>query len=196
MCNIGAIGLGLQGIGMVSNVFAQRQQAQAYSDYQASQSQAALNNYIQQSKQLNLRYTQEQEADAEQREQIRIENMKNKATAQASAASSGIEGITIDNLFAGYERATAVSNYTHAKNLEMLGLEYNNQLDTYRIQALNSINTMQQYNGASTASTLLSGVGGLFSSYSNYQMKKDQLEFYRKTPTGRGTNSNGVSVFH
>ena len=111
--------------------------------------------------------------------------MKAKATAQASAASSGIEGITIDNLFAGYERATAVSNYTHAKNLEMLGLEYNNQLDTYRIQAINSINTMQQYNGASTASTLLSGVGGLFSAYSNNKLKQEQLQYY-KTYTQRG----------
>ena len=196
MCNIGAIGLGLQGIGMIGNAYAQKQQTQAYSSYQQLQTQAALNNYIQQSKQLNLRYTQEQEADAEEREQIRIENMKAKATAQASAASSGIEGLTIDNLFAGYERATAVSNYTHARNLQMLGLEYNNQLDAYRVQAINSINTMQQYSGASTASTLLSGVGGLFSSYSNYQMKKDQLEFYRKTPTGRGTSSNGVSIFN
>lgn len=185
MCNIGAIGLGLQGIGMIGNAYAQKQQTQAYSSYQQLQTQAALNNYIQQSKQLNLRYTQEQEADAEEREQIRIENMKTKATAQASAASSGVEGITIDNLFAGYERATAVSNYTHARNLQMLGLEYNNQLDAYRVQAINAINTQQQYTGASTASTLLSGVGGLFSSYASNKMKQEQLQYY-KSYTQRG----------
>lgn len=185
MCNIGAIGLGLQGIGMIGNTYAQSQQAQAYSSYQQLQTQAALNNYIQQSKQLNLRYTQEQEADAEEREQIRIENMKAKATAQASAASSGVEGITIDNLFAGYERATAVSNYTHARNLQMLGLEYNNQLDAYRVQAINAINTQQQYTGVSTASTLLSGVGGLFSSYASNKMKQEQLQYY-KSYTQRG----------
>lgn len=185
MCNIGAIGLGLQGLGMMSGAYSQHQQAKAYANYQALQAQAALNNYIQQSKQLNLRYAQEQEANAEEREQIRIENMKAKATAQASAATSGVEGLTIDNLFAGYERATAVSNYTHAKNLEMLGLEYNNQLDMYRVQALNSINTMQQYTGASTASTLLSGVGGMFSAYSNNKLKQEQLQYY-KTYTQRG----------
>lgn len=179
MCNIGAIGLGLQGIGMLSNTYAQHQEAKAYSEYQQLQTHAALNNYIQQSKQLNLRYAQEQEADAEEREQIRIENMKSKATAQASAASSGIEGLSIENLFAGYERASAVSNYIHSKNLEMLGLEYNNQLDTYRIQALNSINTMQQYRGASTASTLLSGIGGMFSAYSNNQLKQKQVKYYQ-----------------
>ena len=179
MCNIGAIGLGLQGLSVVSGAYAQKKQEQAYAEYQALQTQAALNNYIQQSKQLNLRYAQEQEADGAQREQIRIENMKAKATAQASAASNGVEGMTIDNLFAGYERATAVSNYTHAKNLQMLGLEYNNQLDAYRVQAINSINMMQQYNGASTASTLLSGVGGLFSSYANNKQKQEQLQYYK-----------------
>ena len=179
MCNIAAIGLGLQAVGTIGSVYANNQQQKAYSNYQTVQTQAALNNYIQQSKQLNLRYSQEQEANAEEREQIRIENLKAKATAQASAATSGIEGLTIDNLFAGYERATAVSNYTHAKNLEMLGLEYNNQLDAYRVQALNSINTMQQYTGAGTASTLLSGVGGLFSSYANYQTKQEQLKYYQ-----------------
>ena len=185
MCNIGAIGLGLQGLGMVSGAIGSHQQAKAYAGYQALQAKAALNNYIQQSKQVNLRYAQEQEADAEEREQIRIENMKAKATSQASAASSGIEGLTIDNLFAGYERATAVSNYTHAKNLNMLGLEYNNQLDAYRVQAINSINTMQQYSGASTASTLLSGIGGMFSSYSNNKLKQEQLQYY-KAYTQRG----------
>ena len=111
--------------------------------------------------------------------------MKAKATAQASAASSGVEGIKIDNLFAGYERATAVSNYTHARNLQMLGLEYNNQLDAYRVQAINAINTQQQYTGASTASTLLSGVGGLFSSYASNKMKQEQLQYY-KSYTQRG----------
>ena len=176
MCNIGAIGLGLQGLGLAGSVYSSMQQEKAYNNYQSLQAQAALNNYIQQSKQINLRYAQEQEANAEEKEQIRIENMKAKATAQASAATSGVEGLTIDNLFAGYDRATAVSNYTHAKNLQMLGLEYSNQLDAYRIQAINSINTMQQYTGASPMSTLLSGVGGMMSSYAGYKLQRDKIE--------------------
>lgn len=187
MCNIAAVGLGLQGLGVLSSAFSANQQQQAYAQYQSLQSQAALNNYIQQSKQLNTRYAQEQEASAEEREQIRIENMKSKATAQASAASSGIEGITIDNLFAGYDRATAVSNYTHARNLNMLGLEYNNQLDAYRTQALSTIYSMQPYSGASAGTTLLSGVGGMLSGYADMKWKQD---FY-----GKKTTNTGLSLF-
>lgn len=187
MCNIAAIGLGLQGLGILGNAFSANQQQKAYAQYQSLQTQAALNNYIQQSKQINLRYAQEQEADAEQRQQIQIDNMKSKATAQASAATSGIEGITIDNLFAGYDRATAVSNYTHAKNMSMLGLEYNNQLDAYRTQALSTIYSMQPYTGASAGTTLLSGIGGMMSGYADMKWKQD---FYAKK-----TSSTGLSMF-
>lgn len=174
MCDIAAIGLCISALGTVSNAIAANQQSKAYSKYQTLQTQSALNNYIQQSKQLNQRYAQEQEANAEEKQQIQLENMKAKATAQASAATSGIEGLSIDNLFAGYDRATAVSNYTHARNLQMLGLEYNNQLDTYRNQALSTIYSIQPYSGASAGSTLLSGVGGLMSSYSNNKLKQEK----------------------
>lgn len=179
MCDISAIGLAIGAAGTVANTISAGQQAKAYSNYQTLTSQAALNNYIQQSKQINFRYAQEQEADAEERQQIRIENMKAKATAQASAATSGIEGLSIDNLFAGYDRATAVSDYTHARNLQMLGLEYNNHLDTYRNQALSSIYSMQPYSGASAGSTLLSGIGGLMTTYANNKEQQARTSFYQ-----------------
>lgn len=179
MCDISAIGLAIGAAGTVANTISANQQAKAYSNYQTLTSQAALNNYIQQSKQINLRYAQEQEANSEEKQQIRIENMKAKATAQASAATSGIEGLSIDNLFAGYDRATAVSDYTHARNLQMLGLEYNNQLDTYRNQALSSIYSMQPYSGASAGSTLLSGIGGLMTTYANNKEQQARTSFYQ-----------------
>jgi len=179
MCDISALGLAIGAAGMFTNTIGASQQAKAYANYQSLNAQAALSNYIQQTKQVNLRYTQEQEASAADAEKIRIENMKAKATAQASAASSGIDGITIDNLFAGYERANAVSDYTHARNLEILGLEYTNQMDTYRNQALSSIYSMQPYTGASAGSTLLSGVGGLMTTYANNKEQQARTEYYR-----------------
>lgn len=192
MCNISAIGLAIGAAGTISNTIAAKQQADAYGTYQSSQTQSALNNYIQQSKQLNTRSAQEQEASSEERYQIQIENMKAKATAEASAASSGIEGITIDNLFAGYDRATAVSNYTHARNLEMLGLEFNNQLDAYRNQALSIIYSMQSYSGATVGSTLLSGIGGLMTTYSNKQMEQERLNFYTNKQNTTYGVTNGI----
>ena len=124
------------------------------------------------------------EANAEERQQIHIENMQAKATAQASAASSGIEGITIDNLVAGYDRASAVSDYTHARNLEMLGLEYNNQLDSYRINALSSIYSMQPYTGVSAGTTLLSGIGGMMSSYAQTKETHSRLDYFNSRSAG------------
>ena len=184
MCNLAAAGLIVQGVGVVANILGASQQQKAYANYQQVQSQAALNNYIQQSKQLNLRFSQEQEANAEERQQIHIENLQAKATAQASAASSGIEGITIDNLFAGYDRASAVSDYTHARNLEMLGLEYNNQLDSYRINALSSIYSMQPYTGVSVGTTLLSGIGGMMSSYAQTKETHSRLDYFNSRSAG------------
>lgn len=172
------VGLAIGAIGTVANTYSSYQSEKAFASYQALTSQAALNNYISQSKQLNLRYAEEQEASSQEAQEIQIENMKAKATAQASAASSGIEGISIDNLFAGYDRATAVSNYTHAKNLEMLGLEYSNQLDAYRIQALSTIYSTGYYSGSTAGTTLLSGIGGMFSTYASTKRQSSQYNFY------------------
>ena len=177
MCNALA-GLGIGLLGTISNSYAAYQQQKAYANYTALTSQAALNNYISQSKQLNLRYAQEQEASSQEAQQVQIENMKAKATAQASAASSGVEGLSIDMLFAGYDRATAVSNYVHGRNLEMLGYEYENQLDTYRIQALSTIYSIPSYSGASSSSILLSGLGGLLSTYSSSTMRSNIVNNY------------------
>ena len=38
---------------------------------------------------------------------------------------------------------------------------------------------MQPYTGASAGSTLLSGIGGLMTTYSNNKMQQAQMKFYR-----------------
>lgn len=189
MCDVATAGLIVQGAGALSNTYSAIQQEKAYGQYQMAQTQSALSNYIQQSKQVNLRYAQEQEADSEERQQIHIENMKAKATAQASAVSSGIEGITIDNLFAGYNRASAISDYTHARNMHMLGLEYTNQLESYRNQALSTIYSIPAYSGATAGSTLLNSAGGIMSGYSDMKWKQ---EYYKSNKT---TSTTGRSLF-
>ena len=180
MCDFGAIGLGIQGVGLIGNYIASNKEQAAYSKYQALQTQATLNNYIQQAKSINNRYAEEQQATAAQNQENYIQNLQRKATAQASAASSGIQGISIENLFKGYDRATAVSNYTAAKNLQMKGLQYNDELDGLRVQAISAINTQTQYTGATSASTLIGGIGGLLTSYSNMQLRQDQITYYKR----------------
>lgn len=187
MCNVGAIGLGIQGIGVLGNYIASKKEQTAYAEYQTLQTQATLTNYIQQVKSINNRYAEEQQATALEKQEIHIQNMKAKATAQASAASIGIEGITIDNLFKGYDRDSAVSDYVAAKNLEMKGLQYTDELEGMRVKAINAINLQQQYTG-NPASTLIGGVGSLFTSYANYQSAKLRDDYYRGQKSTKGVS--------
>lgn len=178
MCNIGAIGLGIQGAGVVGNYIAEKQAEVQYSKYQTLQTQATLHNYIQQTKAMNNRYAEEQEAAALQNQQVYIQNLQSKATAEASAASSGVEGSTIDTLFQGYDRATAVSNYVAARNLQIKGLQYSDELEGLKAQAISAINLQQPYTG-NPVSTLIGGLGGMLTSYSNMQYKQEQVKYYR-----------------
>ena len=180
MCNIGAIGLGISAGGLISNYMAANKEAKAYANYQSLQTQSALSNFIQQTQAMNTRYAQEQEAAANHTQEIYIENLQRRATAQASAASSGIAGLSLDSLFQGYDRATAVSNYTAARNLQMKGLQYSNELEGLRVQAINAINLQQQYTSTSSSS-LIGGIGGLLSDYSKTQRSNAQFNFWSKS---------------
>lgn len=179
MCDVASLGLGIQGVGVVGNYIAERQTEAVYSKYQAQQTQATLQNYIQQTRAINNRYAEEQEATSGQKQQIYIQNLQSKATAQASAASAGVEGSTINTLFQGYDRATSVSNYTAARNLQMKGFQYSDELEGLKAQAISAINLQQPYTG-NPASTLLGGLGGLLSSYSSMGFKKQQMAYYKR----------------
>lgn len=191
MCNVGAVGLGMQAAGAVGGYISSKKEATAYSKYQSLQTQAALTNYIQQSKSINNRYAEEQEASARESQEIAIQNLKAKATAQASAASSGVEGSSIEMLFRDYDRAAAVSNYTAARNLQMKGLQYTNELDGLRVQAINTINGLTQYSDTS-ASTLLGGIGGLLTSYS--RDNKDNKASFSFWDRGTKKRTYGIRI--
>lgn len=165
MCEVATIGLALSAVSAVGNFISKGAEQYQYAKYQELQSQAAIDNYIEQTKAINNRYAEEQEATARQKEDVYYQNLQKKATAQTSAATSGIQGNSINTLFAGYDRATAVNNYVAARNLQLKGLQYNEELDSMRIQAINAVNMQQPYTGGSASSTLMSGVGGLLTDY-------------------------------
>ena len=178
MCNIdiSKIGLGLQVGSSLLSALGAKKQEQAYVDYQRKSAQAALNNYIYQSRALNNRYIEEEQASAFEQQDIMIQNMQAKATAQASAASMGMEGGSLDDLYRDYDRATAASNYIAAKNLHYKKLQKQDELESLRIQALNSINLQQQYNGGSFGMALLGGIGTALSGYADIDWKQQYLK--------------------
>lgn len=178
MCDVGAIGLGLQGASIVGNFISDRQTAAAYDDYQALSTQSTISNYIQQTKAINNRYAEDKESSAYQQQQIFIQNLQAKATAEASAAGSGVTGSTIETLFNGYDRATAVSNYVAARNLHIKGLQYTDELEGLRAKALSSINLQQPYTSTGISS-IFGGVGGLLTNFSDVKYKQETLKAWR-----------------
>lgn len=168
-------GLGLQTAGVIANAFSSMQEAKAMSEYSIKQTEATLANYTYQTQALKNRYSEELESLAQGKQNTYLENLKAHATALTSAAGNGIEGSSIDSLLIGYERATAINNYLTDKEMRLKGLQVSDDADALRIQAINSLNNQQQYTNK-TASTLLTGLGSLVSSYSDSYMKS---EYYK-----------------
>lgn len=164
MCDVAAIGLGLQGVSTVFNIFGSRSQEKAYANAQIANINSALSNFRTNVNLNNTRFSQEQEAAQEQAQQVYLHNLQQKATAQTSAAGSGVAGVSIENLFRGYDRTTALSNFISERNLRNMGLQYDENYEGLRTQALNSIYGTQTYTGANAGSTLLSGFGNILSS--------------------------------
>ena len=166
---LAAIPAVLQLASSVMDGFSSEKQKKAYAEYQEKTRKAAMEQYRYQTRAINNRLTEETESVALQKEQIMIQNLKAQATAKASAASSGITGSTIDNLFNDYDRATAASNYIASRNLHLKGLQAEDEKEAAYIQAMNTINLQQQYTGGSMGLSLLSGVGSAMSTYASSQ---------------------------
>ena len=137
-----------------------------------------MEQYRYQTRAINNRLAEEEEASDLQLEQNMIQNMQAQATAKASAAGSGITGSTIENLFKDYDRAAAASNYVASRNLHLKGLQAADEKEAAYIQAMNTINLQQQYTGGSMGLSLLSGIGTAMSSYSSGKVSQYQLQYY------------------
>lgn len=170
------IGIGGQALGTVANVWSSVQSTKAYSNYVEEQTEATLANYDYQTRALKNRYQEEIESLAQGKTNTYLENLKAQATALTSAAGNGVEGSSIDSLLMGYDRATAINNYITDKELRLKGLQLGDDAEALRVQAFNSINNIPKQTNK-TASTLLTGLGSLISSYSESYLKS---EYYKK----------------
>ena len=158
--------------------FSSEKQKKAHAEYQEKTRIAAMEQYRYQTRAINNRLAEEEEASDLQLEQTMIKNLQAKATASASAAGGGITGSTIDNLFKEYDRANAASNYVASRNLHLKGLQAVDEKEAAYIQAMNTINLQQQYTGGSMWASLLGGAGTAMSTYTSGQVTQSQLKFY------------------
>ena len=140
MCNVQTIGLGIQGAYSMNKTITAMLEDKQYNDYQEYKNQAVWDDYIRESRALNNSYSQEQLSNAVQRQQSYLQNIQQRATAQAHGSSAGLTGYSIDNLYRGYDRAAAYNNYLSQRNLQMKGLQYNDRLlNNLQYPTLNSL---------------------------------------------------------
>lgn len=183
MCNAGtglnmiqSLVLGLQGTGIVTNAIAANQEAKAYNKYTQAQITSTMENQRYQLRTLKNKYNQETEVINQERQNVYLQNLQSRATAVTSAADNGVEGSSLDSLFLGYERATAVNNYLSDRELRNKGMQLEDDADSLRASALSSINSLQ-ISTNKTASTLLSGLGTTVSKYSESYLRN---KYYNK----------------
>lgn len=163
MCDPSAIGLGISAAGTVFSAIGSRSVEKAQAKASIAQTKYTLSNFANQVGLNNTKYAQEVEAANEAQQQIYLENLQRKSIAQTSAAGNGVIGASIDSLFQGYDRATALSNFMGERNIRNMGLQYDENYEALRANAVNSIYGLPQIKGQSAGSTLLSGVGGILS---------------------------------
>jgi hypothetical protein len=186
---IAAIPAVLQLASSVMEGFSNKKQKKAYAEYQEKTRQAAMQQYRYQTRAINNRLAEEEEASDLQLEQTMIKNLQAKATASASAAGSGITGSTIDNLFKDYDRASAMNNYIASRNLHLKGLQAADEKEAAYIQAMNTINLQQQYTGGTFGMSLLSGIGNAAATYvQNYHSTTSY------TNSNNGKRADGINL--
>lgn len=170
------VSLGIMAAGSIASTLfgasSARKAAKAQANLQIAQIKYALQNFSQQANANNTKYSQEQEAAYEQAQQIYLENLKAKSTAQTSSAGSGVAGNSIENLFKNYDRATALSNFITERNLRNLGWQYDSNYEALRANAINSIYGLQGYTGQSASSIISQGIFDLGKLALSYGGKK------------------------
>ncbi len=172
-----SIWLGLQAGGILNRYLTNKKQENNYNLYKNLQTASILNNYQTQVSAIQERYAQDAESATWRNQMMMIENLKAKATAKTSAATSGIQGNSINKLFDGYDRAIAIDNYITQRNLSMSEKQYNANIESMRNQALSALNGEAQFT-STAAAELIGGIGSLLTNYSNNEYKRNQRNYY------------------
>ena len=148
---------------------------------------------------LNLQYQQQAEASSLESQMAWIENEQAQATAEASALENGLGGNSLSSLMQGYERASAINDYTSAKNLEMKGMQTQQEIKSLKAKAQSAINLGVPYNlsggtGFSMTGTTLAGIGTALSNVADADwkatFKKNQTPATTATTTNASVGTN------
>lgn len=110
--------------------------------------------------QLGLRMIQEQESFAQRRHQSNIESAQIKAEAEVSAASSGVAGLSLDNIRAGITREVVAKEEADRTNYQNVVAQLGEETKATNTRAQNRINSVQRPRAPNPLGFLLQGIGG------------------------------------
>ena len=113
-----------------------------------------------------LRMSQEQDAFAQKTHQINVEGAEAKANAEVSAASGGVDGLSVDNIISGIDRDVRANQTAARTNYENTAVQLQSELDGTNTQIKNRINSVQVPTAPNPAAFALQGIGGALSAFS------------------------------
>jgi len=108
--------------------------------------------------QLLQRELQEQDANAQRQHLSLIEQAEKQSEAEVSAASSGVSGISVDNLVADLGRKAATNRMVSQRNWEMTAEQLRQEKEATVTRSSNRINSVSRPTSPSGAG-LIAGAG-------------------------------------
>ena len=114
-------------------------------------------------RQISLRMMEEQDAYAQKRHLNNIEGAEIEAEAEVSAASSGLSGISLDNIMVGIGRKIGMKQEADKTNYLNTVAQLTTEMEATNTRIENRINSVQRPVKPNAAGYVLQGVGGALS---------------------------------
>lgn len=111
-------------------------------------------------KQLTLRMTQEGDAHSQKSHLTNIEQAKVTAEAVTSAATSGVSGISVDNIILGIRRDIDTKRVADNTNYKNKVIQLTSEMDATTTRTQNRINSVARPTSPNPLGFALQGIGG------------------------------------
>jgi len=123
----------------------QRQTAEARNRQIEANAEIANKSFLNKASLANLRLQEEAEASSLQLMREDLEDRQAQASTLAQAAETGVRGLSLKSLLAGYDRNMANRNYIVNRNLDLKEQQIGRELEGYRAETMGQINSVQPY---------------------------------------------------
>lgn len=166
----------IQGVSAAASAVGAIASAQKQNQAYAQNAQSAKDAYFLKTKQANLRIRQEAEQASMQKQDADLRAMKAQSSANAAAASAGVQGADVERLINDFERSEGMLTSRIDQRLE--GMQAQNEMDklAFQSEAQNRINSMQPVSFAETLFKTVEPLAGFAIDYADTKARWADLE--------------------